>query len=206
MDRTDCSLLTGFDPVISSFPGKDSLEAQIGRFFALHRSRTLQPSGHDALIYYALALEAYRQPGALELRRNHWDREGIREYLLRADEKRGLLDWSKPGETCFVLTCDSFLQSQPEQVQIVEELNEKSPGFSEDENLEAFLAELPKLLEEKLGEYALIIDGEVVRTDPDESALLEYAYTEFPDKDGLIQPIQETLPVFDMGGAATLAE
>lgn len=205
MDRTDYSLPTGFDPEISPFPRKDSLEAQIGRFFASRRAGTLQPLGHNALIY-ALALGVNRQPRASELRRDYWDRKDIREYLLRPDYKRGFVDWSMPEETCFAVICDSFLESQPQQVQTAEELKKKSPGFSEDENLEAFLAELPRLLEEKRGQYALIIDGEVVRTDPDESALLEYAYTEFPDKDGLIQPIQETLPVFEMGGAATLAE
>ena len=77
---------------------------------------------------------------------------------------------------------------------------------SEDTDFRAFLRVLPQLLKEHEGEYALIIDGEVVCTNPDESALLEYAYTEFPDKDGLIQPIQERLPVFEMGGAATVVE
>jgi len=77
---------------------------------------------------------------------------------------------------------------------------------SQDADFEAFQQMLPQLLREHKGEYALIINQQVVCIDADESALLEYAYTEFPDKDGLIQPIQESLPIFDMGGAANLAE
>ncbi|MBN2209674.1 MAG: hypothetical protein JW759_10320 [Candidatus Coatesbacteria bacterium] len=72
--------------------------------------------------------------------------------------------------------------------------DENRPGEWEETDLRALLRVLPQLLKEHEGEYALIIDGEVVRTDPDESVLLEYVYAEFPDADGLIQPIQEQIP------------
>lgn len=73
------------------------------------------------------------------------------------------------------------------------------------ENLRAFLKALPELLESNKGEFALVVNGCIVKTDPDEFALLEFGYSQYPDTDGLIQPIQEEPPVIEMGGAAFLA-
>lgn len=75
----------------------------------------------------------------------------------------------------------------------------------QDADFEAFQRMLPELLKEHRGEYALIINRELVRIDRDEFALLKYAYSEHPDCDGLIQPIQEKPPVIEMGGAVFLA-
>lgn len=72
-------------------------------------------------------------------------------------------------------------------------------------NLRAFLKALPELLDSNKGEFALVINGSIVKTDPDEFALLEFGYAQYPDTDGLIQPIQEELPAIEMGGAAFLA-
>lgn len=77
---------------------------------------------------------------------------------------------------------------------------------SQDADFDAFQRMLPELLKEHRGKYALIIEGKLVRIDSDEFALLKYAYSSFPDSDGLIQPIQEEPPLIDVGGSKYLIE
>lgn len=72
---------------------------------------------------------------------------------------------------------------------------------SQRQNFEAFKKLLPGLLEKHSSGYALIVDQKLKGSGEDLQALIDRAYSEFPEKAALIQPIQEELPRHYVGGA-----
>ncbi len=86
-----------------------------------------------------------------------------------------------------------------------EEAEEEQRHETQKKNLDAFRKMLPELLKKHKSKHALVVNGKLERIDADLQALLDYAYSEFPDVLGLIQPIQEELPKVHLGSPKLLA-
>ncbi|MCD6327395.1 hypothetical protein J7M28_07565 [bacterium] len=193
MNRTDCSLSTEIDPVVSSFPSKHSLEAQIGRFFASHPLGHPQPSGHNTLIY-ALALANNRQQFALNRKPDLWAEKDVRKYFSSGDKRVGALDWPMPGETGAVHKCGSLHEEQLMRDHAAVEEKPKRhrlPPVSEDKSIQAYKRLLPALLRDHESEFVAFAEGELIGTNPDREELRKLARCLHPGKSILITRIQK---------------
>jgi len=131
----------------------------------------------------------------------------LRSKALRQLSVRlGLPRTGCPDEVHLDSVDSSFSGASSESWPEVASKEREDAPDSPDEDFRAFQRMLPALLKEHRGEFALIINGKLIRTDPDEFALLKYAYSAYPDNEGLIQPIQEEPPVVEVGGAKYLVE
>ena len=101
--------------------------------------------------------------------------------------------------------CEPSVRPEATDIEEGEEAEEEQRHKTQKKNLDAFLKMLPELLKKHKSKHALIVDGQLKRLDADLQALLDYAYSEFPDVWGLIQPIQEELPRVHLGSPKLLA-